>query len=134
MTWLPEEARSQIASGRCRMVVCPDAGLGMAHSLRTGIQVAEELEADGVMVMLADQPFIDVSMLDGLMDTFNQEAGYDFIASGDGGTPKPPVILGRGMWPAIAALEGDAGARALFHLPAFRGQIVEEEIIEVYGY
>ena len=33
--------------------------------------------------------------------------------------------LGRGMWPAIAALEGDAGARALFHLPAFRGQIIE---------
>ena len=60
LAWLPEEAHSQLASGRCRMVVCPDAGLGMAHSLRAGIQVAEEMEADGVMVMLADQPFIDV--------------------------------------------------------------------------
>lgn len=130
LTWMPEEARSQLTSGRCRMVVCPDAGLGMAHSLRAGIQVAEELEADGIMVMLADQPFIDVSMLDGLMDAFNQEAGYDFVASGDGGTPKPPVILGSGMWSAIAALEGDAGARALFHLPSFRGQIIEAESLK----
>ena len=63
----------------------------------------------------------------GLRHAFHEEAGYDYIASGDKGMPKPPVILGRRMWPAAAALEGDAGARSLFHLPAYRGQIVEEE-------
>jgi molybdenum cofactor cytidylyltransferase len=130
LAWLPEEVRGQLASGRCRIAVCTVAGLGMAHSLRTGIQEAEAMQADGVMVILADQPFIDGSMLKGLIDAFNQEAGYDFIASGDKGTPKPPVILGRGMWPAIAELDGDAGARVLFHLPAFRGQIIEAETLK----
>ncbi|NOU69341.1 NTP transferase domain-containing protein [Paenibacillus sp. LMG 31461] len=125
LAWLPEEARGQLASGRCRTVVCRDAGLGMAHSLRTGIQVAEELAADGAMVMLADQPFIEEAMLDELIDAYKADADYDYVASGDQGIPKPPVILGSRMWSAIASLEGDAGARALFHLPAFRGQIVE---------
>ncbi|WP_310502035.1 nucleotidyltransferase family protein [Paenibacillus qinlingensis] len=123
--WLPEAAHNQLASGRCRLIVSPDAELGMAHSLRAGIQAAEESEADGVMVMLADQPFIDGSTLEELIAAFNVEVGCDFVASGDSGVPKPPVILGRGMWPAASALKGDTGARVLFHLPAFRGQIIE---------
>jgi molybdenum cofactor cytidylyltransferase len=125
LAWLPEEARHELESGRCRIVVCPEASLGMAHSLRTGIQAAQELAAEGAMVMLADQPFIEEEMLDGLIDAYKADADYDYVASGDKGIPKPPVILGNGMWSAIASLEGDAGARALFHLPAFRGQIIE---------
>ncbi|CAN7208383.1 nucleotidyltransferase family protein [Paenibacillus sp. LjRoot153] len=125
LVWLPEEARHGLESGRCRIVVCPEAGFGMAHSLRTGIQVAEELEADAAMVMLADQPFIEADMLAGLIDAYEAGADYDYVASGDKGIPKPPVILGRRMWSTITSLEGDAGARALFHLPAFRGQMIE---------
>ncbi|WP_156410845.1 nucleotidyltransferase family protein [Paenibacillus sp. Soil787] len=127
LDWLPKEVHMHMLLGRCRIERCANAESGMAHSLRTGIQVAEEMSADGVLVLLADQPFVDGQMLLRLMNAFNKEAGYDYIASGDKGMPKPPVILGRGMWPAAAALEGDAGARSLFHLPAFRGQIVEED-------
>ncbi|WP_167356973.1 NTP transferase domain-containing protein [Paenibacillus pectinilyticus] len=124
--WLPEEAHGHISSGRCRIAECQDADLGMAYSLRTGIQEAEALGAEGALVMLADQPFIDGAMLGRLRDGFSEGEGYDFIASGDKGVPKPPVILARGMWPAVAVLEGDAGARSLFQLPAYRGQIIEE--------
>jgi molybdenum cofactor cytidylyltransferase len=127
LDWLPEEAHMHILLGRCRIEICADAESGMAHSLRIGIKVAEEMSADGILVLLADQPFVDGQMLFRLTNMFNKEAGYDYIASGDKGMPKPPVILGRGMWQAAAALEGDAGARSLFHLPAYRGQIVEEE-------
>lgn len=127
LDWLPEEAHMHMLLGRCCIEICADAESGMAYSLRTGIQAAKEMGADGILVLLADQPFVDGQMLFRLMNAFNKEAGYDYIASGDKGMPKPPVILGRGMWPAAAALEGDAGARSLFHLPAYRGQIVEEE-------
>ncbi len=127
LDWLPKEAHMHRLLGRCRVEICADAGSGMAHSLRTGIQAAEEMGADGILVLLADQLFIDGPMLLRLTTAFREEAGYDYIASGDKGMPKPPVILGRGMWPAAVALEGDAGARSLFQLPAYRGQIVEEE-------
>ncbi|SDO59606.1 molybdenum cofactor cytidylyltransferase [Paenibacillus sp. yr247] len=127
LDWLPEEVHKHILLGRCRIELCADAECGMAHSLRTGIQVAEELSADGVLVLLADQPFIDGQMLFRLTIAFSREAGYDYIASGDKGMPKPPLILGRGMWPAAASLEGDAGARSLFRSPKYRGRILEEE-------
>lgn len=127
LMWLPEEALEHMQSGRCRIEVCRDAEFGMAHSLRTGVRVAEEMQADGILVLLADQPFIDDHMVHRLMDAFNEEAGYDYIASGDKGMPKPPVILGRGIWPAVAALEGDAGARSLFQLPLYHGHVIEEK-------
>lgn len=127
LEWLPEAAQVHMKSGRCRIEVCRDAEFGMAHSLRTGVSVAEEMLADGILVMLADQPFIDDRMVLRLMDAFNEEAGYDYIASGDKGMPKPPVILGRRIWPAVAALEGEAGARSLFQLPVYRGHVIEEE-------
>jgi molybdenum cofactor cytidylyltransferase len=127
LDWLPEEVLTHVDSGRCRIEVCADAECGMAHSLRSGIQVAEEMSADGILVMLADQPFIDGQMLFRLTNAFREEAGYDYIASGDKGIPKPPLILGRGMWPAAAVLEGDAGARSLFRLAIYRGCILDEE-------
>ncbi|MEC0227297.1 nucleotidyltransferase family protein [Paenibacillus alba] len=127
LEWLSEEVLAYVESGRCRFVVCAEAELGMAHSLKSGILAAGQTNVEGIMVMLADQPFIEGEMLTRLIDTFRSEVEYDFVASGDKGVPKPPVILGRGMWPAAVSLEGDAGARSLFQLPLYRGQIVEEE-------
>ena len=118
LDWLPEEARMHMLLGRCRLrYVRMLKAAWHIHCARV-FRWRKRWSADGVLVMLADQPFIDGQMLVRLTNTFNKEAGYDYIASGDKGMPKPPVILGRGMWPAVAALEGDAGARSLFHLPA----------------
>ncbi|NOU99572.1 nucleotidyltransferase family protein [Paenibacillus planticolens] len=127
LDWLPIFAQEQIMLGRCVIAVCHDAEYGMAHSLRTGIREAKEQGAEGIMVLLADQPFIDGPMLCGLMQAFNEDAGDDYIASGDQGMPKPPLIMGPGMWPAAASLEGDAGARSLFRSPLYRGRMIEEK-------
>ncbi|MZQ80637.1 NTP transferase domain-containing protein [Paenibacillus sp. 5J-6] len=122
LDWLPESGRLQ---GRCQIAVCPDAESGMAHSLRTGIQAAKKLGAEGIMVLLADQPFIDGGMLLDLTNAFDEGAGEDYIASGDKGQPKPPLIMGPSMWQAAASLEGDVGARSLFRSTLYRGQIIE---------
>jgi molybdenum cofactor cytidylyltransferase len=125
LDWLPASALAHMLQGRCQIAVCPDAESGMAHSLRTGIQTAKELGAEGIMVLLADQPFIDGGMLLGLTNAFNELAGEDYIASGDKGQPKPPLIMGPSMWQAAASLEGDVGARSLFRSPLYRGRIIE---------
>ncbi|GGA15698.1 xanthine dehydrogenase accessory protein PucB [Paenibacillus marchantiophytorum] len=127
LDWLSAEVLAYAETGRCLVEVCAEAGRGMAHSLRVGIVAAERQNADGILVVLADQPFIDAQMLNRLMAAFSGEAGRDFVASGDQGMPKPPVILGREMWPSALALEGDAGARSLFHLPQYRGQVLDED-------
>jgi molybdenum cofactor cytidylyltransferase len=122
LDWLPAFGRLQ---GRCQIAVCPDAENGMAHSLRTGIQAAKKLGAEGIMVLLADQPFIDGGMLLDLTNAFDEGAGEDYIASGDKGQPKPPLIMGPSMWQAAASLEGDVGARSLFRSPLYRGRMIE---------
>jgi len=124
LDWLPEEARKHIQSGRCRVEICREAEHGMAYSLHTGIRSAEALGAGGALVMLADQPFVTASMLTGLMDSFQDGMDCDYVASGDEGMPKPPVILGRGMWAEALALKGDAGARSLFRVSKFRGRVI----------
>ncbi|MEW9701894.1 NTP transferase domain-containing protein [Paenibacillus sp. SI8] len=126
LDWLPEEAHLHLQKGRCRIEVCEDAALGMALSLRKGIHAAKALGAEAVLVMLADQPFVTTEMLAGLVDRYRREAGCDYMAYGDEGVPKPPVVLGSGMWAHAASLEGDAGARSLFRLPEFRGRVIKE--------
>lgn len=125
LDWLPENAETHRVLGRCRIVVCPDAERGMANSLRTGIEAAAEMGAEGMMVLLADQPFVDGPMLFGLTQAFNRHTELDYVASGDQGMPKPPLIMGPEMWSAAAALEGDVGARALLRSSEYRGQIIE---------
>ncbi|MBA2943634.1 NTP transferase domain-containing protein [Paenibacillus sp. CGMCC 1.16610] len=125
LDWLPASALAQIPLGRCHIAVCPDATSGMAHSLRTGIQAAKELGAEGIMILLADQPFVDGAMLYKLTQAFNEHTGEDYIASGDQGQPKPPLIMGPSMWQAAASLKGDVGARSLFRSPMYRGRILE---------
>ena len=59
--WLPEEMKSD---ARCTIIKCSTAHEGQSESLRCGIQQAQADQADAVIVMLADQPFITVQMLE----------------------------------------------------------------------
>ncbi|RTE10582.1 nucleotidyltransferase family protein [Paenibacillus whitsoniae] len=122
LDWLPAEAQAEMAAGRCRLVVCPDAERGMAHSLRAGVAAAAELGAVGALVTLADQPFVSRALLCRLIEACGE--GVDFAASGDGGVPKPPLVLGRAMWPAVAELTGDEGARSLLRRPEYVGRVL----------
>lgn len=75
LDWLTASVPAHRLPDRCRIAVCPDAASGMAHSLRTGIQAAREMGAEGIMVLLADQPFIDGAVLRVLMNAFNENVG-----------------------------------------------------------
>jgi len=130
--WIPEAAQPHLASGRCRVVACEAAASGMAHSLHTGVRMAGELGAEALLVMLADQPLVTADMMDRLIAAYvracgSSGSGIDYVASGDQGLPKPPVVLGRGMWQAVLALRGDIGARGLLGSPHFRGLLLPEE-------
>ncbi|UJF32706.1 nucleotidyltransferase family protein [Paenibacillus hexagrammi] len=128
--WIPVAALPHIRSGRCRIEVSADSHLGMAHSLRTGLEAAEGLAADGVLILLADQPLVDAAMIHRLIEKFVSEPGLDYAASCDQGTPKPPVLLGKRMFGAIAMLQGDIGARTLFQTSSYRGVHIDNSVAE----
>jgi CTP:molybdopterin cytidylyltransferase MocA len=93
---------------------------GMAGSLAAGL-AALPAGAAAVLVLLADQPAVDATDLERLRAAWWQ-APERIVAAGFAGTAGVPAILPRSRWPALAALSGDHGARAV--IAADPGRIV----------
>lgn len=94
---------------RPRVIVCPDWDDGIAHSLRCGL--ASLQDADAVLVMLGDTPYISADDLRRLIDAWQASPDIPAAAVYDG-TVGAPCILPRGVWWEIEHLQGDQGAGA----------------------
>ncbi|MCB8839739.1 NTP transferase domain-containing protein [Aurantimonas sp. VKM B-3413] len=81
---------------------------GLSTSLKAGFAACRG--ADGVMVMLADQPLLSSADLDRLIAAFTGEGAGAIVAASDRGRRRNPVILSTAFADAIAALTGDIGA------------------------
>jgi len=94
-----------------RILEYQDANNGQSASLKAGVKAAQEIGGDGVVVLLADQPFVTTGMINRLIDEF--QGSEDFISYLHNGVMKPPVLLTRSLFPRIMELSGDRGARSL---------------------
>jgi molybdenum cofactor cytidylyltransferase len=82
---------------------------GMASSLATGLRaLLEDAPCDGVLVTLADQPFVDAAALTRLVAAFGGERRI--VASSYANTIGVPAIFAREHVDALMRLTGDAGA------------------------
>jgi len=84
---------------------------GISSSMRAGL-AALGPEVAGAIVVMGDQPFIDISLIAALL-AMRVRTGLPMVAVDYGDYQGPPVFLDRTVWPAVAALRGDQGARAL---------------------
>jgi len=84
---------------------------GLSTSLVRGV-AALPAEADAVMILLCDQPAITGDDLDALIAAWHIEPEL-ITAAGFSDRLGPPVIMPRSVWPQLAALRGDQGARSL---------------------
>src|SRR5690606_29843509 len=62
----------QAGAPKEKTVVCPDAELGMGHTLACGVRHMPE-HWDGVLVCLADMPFVETSTYVTLLDALKPE-------------------------------------------------------------
>jgi molybdenum cofactor cytidylyltransferase len=118
------EVEAALAGLDVRFAHNPDYAEGLATSLRAG--VAALPEAAGVLVLLADMPEATADVADALIVAF--EAAPDALAAVAlyGGRRGNPVLLGRRLFPEVARLTGDEGARGLLAaLPPERIATVE---------
>jgi molybdenum cofactor cytidylyltransferase len=84
---------------------------GIATSLAQGIRTIQDV-ADGVLLLLADQPLVSDAHLQALISRY--KATPDSIcASGYAGTRGPPVIFPKRLFAELIALRGDRGAKAV---------------------
>ncbi|MBG0808233.1 nucleotidyltransferase family protein [Methylosinus sp. H3A] len=88
---------------------------GMASSLLAGLERARE--AAGALVLLADMPNVSSAIVDRLIGAF-EETQAAAVVPLRGGRRGNPVLLGRELFPRLAELSGDAGARGLLRATA----------------
>ena len=89
----------------------PDFAAGMSTSLRAGLQAVRP-DADAALVMLADQPFVSVEIVDGLIDLY-ASSGAKVARPRYGDQPGNPVLWDRSLFAALIEQQGDQGGRTL---------------------
>lgn len=93
--------------------ICQESNNGQSESIKFGIKKAIEHGACAVMVMLADQPFITVKMINQLIHVFRNNHDYNYVASSFQGIIRPPILFSAPFFSQIQKLQGDEGARRL---------------------
>lgn len=98
-----------------RVVTNPDAAAGQSSSLRLGLQSVDP-SARAAAILLGDQPGMEAALIDDVAKAFLSSplpAARPMYTTGNGTLPGHPVFLDRKLWPEVARLEGDQGARDL---------------------
>lgn len=89
---------------------------GMAASLRAGITTLRQFSRrlDGALVALCDQPAFSADTIAQLVAA-QRSTGRSIVAARYGGRQGAPALFLREHFPALAALTGEEGARALLN-------------------
>lgn len=86
---------------------------GQSTSVKTAVQFAQQRDCAGLLLLVADQPFVTAQHIDALIAAHYQGSALAYIAS-NGQHHGNPCIFDKSAFEALFTLEGDEGARALF--------------------
>lgn len=84
---------------------------GLASSVRCAVGYAAGA-ADALLIMTVDQPLVTEALLKRLVDTFLAGA-VSLVACRYAGTVGVPALYSRALFPELAALHGDIGAKSV---------------------
>lgn len=89
---------------------------GIASSIQCGLRELNVRgpEADAALILTCDQPHLSAAHLSALIATWRQQKAESIVASTYAGSRGVPVLFPRIAFPALFALAGDHGARAVF--------------------
>ena len=95
-------------------VVNPRWAEGMGTSLAAGVAALEAAAPTvrAVVVLLCDQPYVSAEVVRALVETFFV-SGKAIVASEYGDVRGAPCLFARSLFPELAALTGDVGARKI---------------------
>lgn len=98
---------------------------GMGSSIASAARLCP-LEADALLLLLADQVLVTPGHLQALLQRWSG-APAEIVATAFEDTQGPPVLLPRETFDDLCQLNGDSGARALFQDARFRLKTVRFE-------
>jgi molybdenum cofactor cytidylyltransferase len=117
-----DEVRAALAGLDVTFVHNPAFADGLAGSLKAGL-AALPADIPGVVVSLGDMPNVTAGVIDRLAQAFADRPDAFAVAPTLLGQRGNPVLLARQLFPEVAKLEGDQGARRLLDAA---GDAVEE--------
>ncbi len=85
---------------------------GLASSLKAGVAAAPE-SAAGALILLGDMPLVTPAIINRLITAFAGSPTAKAVVPTVAGRRGNPILIGRAMFDAVMALEGDIGARKL---------------------
>ena len=106
------------------IVVNPFWESGLAGSIRLGVERAEEEGADSILLLLADQPWLNAEVIHQFLDRMKGEPDMIVAASYEG-VLGAPMMFGSAWFVRLKTLEGDQGARNIVAREGNRVQVVE---------
>jgi len=116
----PEIADLAMSTG-CQFVEATDAQMGQSRSLAAGVVALtgracftkrDSTPIDGIVIGLADMPFVKAETLRRLVDAMNQNPD-DIVRPRSHGRNGNPVGFPKRLFKDLTQLEGDQGARKL---------------------
>lgn len=117
-----DEVRAALAGLDVGFVHNPAYGEGLATSLKAGL-AALPTKVAGVVVSLGDMPNVTAGVIDRLAQAFADRPEALAVVPTLLGQRGNPALLARGLFPEVAKLSGDQGARRLIE---GAGEAVEE--------
>lgn len=118
LSWLPDAVKRE---KKVVHLPCKLADEGLSASLKCGVTFAKSLHAEAIVILLADQPFITVQMIDEMIAYHKEQNRSEFVAPYFKGVPRPPILIASSVFPALLKLNGDRGARDLLRSGFYKG-------------
>lgn len=110
--------RSCLEASGFEIVLNPAPEDGQGRTLAIGSQyVRDASDADSVLILLGDMPFVTETHFEGMAEALSQ--GASAVMSEAGGRLSPPALFRRDHFNQLVAVTGDRGARQIFEsIPA----------------
>ena len=117
-----QDARRRALAGLDVMIVESEESVqGLSRSIRSGLEAAPP-ETAALMILLPDMPEIET---DDMNAVIAERGTADIVrAATADGRPGHPVLIARELFPQLARLEGDQGARSIIILEQDRVRLI----------
>lgn len=85
--------------------------LGLGRSIAVGVNVALQFKPDAILLAMGDMPFMEPWVFEAVVGRLTK--GVDIVHAGSADRPHPPTAFGPATFDALAALDGDDGAKRI---------------------
>jgi molybdenum cofactor cytidylyltransferase len=109
-----ETIQQELDQTKIQLIENPLWESGMASSIHFGLKKLKNIlpEADGVIFMVCDQPYVSTDLLNKIID-LHIETGKNIVASKYADTLGTPTFFHHSLFEELSGLEGDTGAKSL---------------------